>query len=715
MATHSNTMQPPSAGSGGPGSGNNRWSMSSAFRHSIGPGGALSQRPSPMAPLVGDDYSMLNSSVMGPPMNSNRRVSGFAPRQSMTGGNSGTPLSAGISGLSASAVSLRDPRPVKDRGYQRTLILNIVGFLNQYGYPHVVTTKNLSQPTNKDFQDIFKFMYLKLEPGYDFQKKFEDEVPVLLRTMRYPAADTITKTSLYTVGTPHSWPNMLALLGWMMEVILVIEKYKENVEAQQQLNNSYNRVRDLDPKMDMAQVPAEKALYYYLTRTYRVWMLTGNLQDPDLEQKMALSLQRRMDYAQEEVRNRTAANDVLKQELQALQAEESPLIALEKEQQLLRTDIEQFRKAIDHAEPRIEEVRRANEESKQKIENKHKKLIDIEQAKLEVQEVVKTQTMTRAGLDTKLEERNRLKRREDGLKQQVKDLENEQRSLDKRFQQGEAEAERLAKEYNALAVKIGMVPQSAKHANGQDYELQLDLDNAMSGAGKMFSVDIKGKAERAVSALRTKVTKDVNETSNELFGLNEELERLKDQVEEDSRELQNKEYQLGLLSKKYQEEKEITRTETQNHQTYLKSRQEQIEAMLQEMRENQAEADRLEQETLMMERQSAHYREIYNRQIKDVLAQLTETKQHVEQHVGTVLVMAERELEDTLVQKRQIQQVKQIEVQNEQRRNAVAAAAAAAAATVDGGDTMGDDVEDVVDLVADELVLERELLFSTTS
>ncbi|KAF9400361.1 hypothetical protein BGZ76_007734, partial [Entomortierella beljakovae] len=69
----------------------------------------------------------------------------------------------------------------------------------------------------------------------------------------YPAADTISKTSLYTVGTPHSWPNMLALLGWMMEVIL------EALEAQQ-LNNPYSRVRDLDPKMDMALVTAEKAL-----------------------------------------------------------------------------------------------------------------------------------------------------------------------------------------------------------------------------------------------------------------------------------------------------------------------------------------------------------------------------------------------------------------------------------------------------------------------
>ncbi|KAF9109630.1 kinetochore-associated Ndc80 complex subunit ndc80 [Mortierella sp. AM989] len=629
-------MQPPSAGSG-PGSGSSRWSMSSGLRQSIG-GGQLSQRPSPMAPLTGDDYGILNSSVMGPPMSSNRRVSGFAPRQSMGG-----PIS---SGLSASNVNIRDPRPVRDKAYQRNLIHSLVAFLTQSGYPHVITTKNLTQPSNKDFQDIFKFMYLKLEPGYDFQKKFEDEVHVLIRTMRYPAADTITKTSLYTVGVVHSWPNILALLGWMMEVILVIEKYKEIVESQQ-INNPYSRVRDLDPKMDMALVTAEKALYHYLTKTYRVWMLTGNLQDPELDAKLALSMQRRMEYAQEEVQNRTTANDALKQELQALQAEESPLVALEREQQVLRDDIEQFKKAIDHAEPRIEEVRRANEESKKAIENKQRKLIDIERAKVEVQEIVRTQTMTRAGLEAKLEERSRLKRREDALKQQVKDLENELRSLDKRSQFGESEAERLTKEYNALAVKIGIVPTSAKYAAGQDYELRLDLDSASSGSGRIFSVDVKGKAERAVSALRIKVTKDVNETSNELFSLNEELERLMDQVEEENRELQNKEYQLGLLSKKFQEEKDLARSEAAYHQTLVNSRQELIESMMQEMRENQAESDRLEQETLMMERQAMHNREVFNRQIKEALTQMTEAKQHVEQQIGLVRAMAETELEET--------------------------------------------------------------------
>ncbi|KAF9320057.1 autophagy protein, partial [Linnemannia elongata] len=608
MTSYSNTMQPPPSAtsyntSAGAGSGNSRWSVSSGFRQSINGGQRnsilnssvmMSQRPSPMGPLTGDDYGALGSSVMGPPTSGNRRISSFAPRQSMNGPGPGMGFSL------LNNVNIRDPRPVKDKVFQRNLILHIVNFLTQTGYPYVITNKNLTQPTNKDFQDIFKFLYLKLEPRYEFQKKFEDEVPVLLKTMRYPAADSISKTSLYTVGTPHSWPNMLALLGWMVDVITIIDKYNELMEAQQ-MSNAHNRDRDIDPKMDMTQVSPERALYHYLTKTYRVWMLTGNLHDPDIEESMAKSFQRRKEYAEDEVRSLDVLNDTRRQELEAARAEVSPLVALEGEQKTLKKDLEQFKKAIEHGVPRIEEVRVANEETRKNIINKEQKLSDLERAKREVQEIVRTQTTTRAGLETKIEERNRLRRNEDRLKQQVSDLEEQQRTLDKRFQEGESEAERLITEYNALAVKIGIVPRSGKHAGGQDFELRLDLDNAISGTGRLYSIETKNMAERTVGALRNQFTTNVNGTENELMTLKEDLDHLEDQIADKNAEIRIKEYQFGLLSKKHQEDKESARTDAANRQTFTESQEEQLQAMTLEINQNTAEADRLEQENILME------------------------------------------------------------------------------------------------------------------
>lgn len=76
-----------------------------------------------------------------------------------------------------------------------------------------------------------------------------------------------------------------------------------------------------------------------------------------------------------------------------------------------------------------------------------------------------------------------------------------------------------------------------------------------------------------------------------------------------------------------------------------------------EINQNTAEADRLEQENILMERQAAQNREIFNRRIKEILAQLTEAKQHVEEQVGLVQTMASKEVEDSEQQKKHVRQV----------------------------------------------------------
>ena len=77
-----------------------------------------------------------------------------------------------------------------------------------------------------------------LDPYYEFTKKFEEEVPVLIKSLRYcprapnfsssdsplpsryPFADQINKSNLFTVGSLHAWPTLLAMLLWIVDLIL---------------------------------------------------------------------------------------------------------------------------------------------------------------------------------------------------------------------------------------------------------------------------------------------------------------------------------------------------------------------------------------------------------------------------------------------------------------------------------------------------------------
>ena len=114
----------------------------------------------------------------------------------------------------------KDPRPIREKSFQLSCIKNLIKFLAK-SYDKPISQKILTAPSTKDFQNIFKFLYSQIDPTYEFGKKFEDEVPALLKGIRYPYAGDISKSSLLAVGSIHAWPALLAMLNWIVELILV--------------------------------------------------------------------------------------------------------------------------------------------------------------------------------------------------------------------------------------------------------------------------------------------------------------------------------------------------------------------------------------------------------------------------------------------------------------------------------------------------------------
>jgi len=52
--------------------------------------------------------------------------------------------------------------------------------------------------------------------------KIEDDVPAFFKRLRYPFQ--ISKSSLFAVGSPHTWPGLLASLVWITELLSYVEK-----------------------------------------------------------------------------------------------------------------------------------------------------------------------------------------------------------------------------------------------------------------------------------------------------------------------------------------------------------------------------------------------------------------------------------------------------------------------------------------------------------
>ena len=119
----------------------------------------------------------------------------------------------------------------------------------------------LATPTTKDFTNIMTFLLRQIDPHLlKGLGKLEEEVPALYKRLRYPFQARaclrvracvwcarlpptlsptpspthplthllqISKSNLTAVGSPHTWPSMLAALTWLVELLC----YQQRAEA----------------------------------------------------------------------------------------------------------------------------------------------------------------------------------------------------------------------------------------------------------------------------------------------------------------------------------------------------------------------------------------------------------------------------------------------------------------------------------------------------
>jgi kinetochore protein NDC80 len=182
-------------------------------------------------------------------------------KQSLGGGGSGSSAPIG-----------KDPRPVREKPFQLNCIKNLINFLARAGYDKPISQKILTAPSTKDFQSIFKFLYAQIDPSYDFGKKFEDEVPGLLKGIRYPYSGDISKSSLLAVGSIHAWPALLAMLNWMVELIMCCDELASGAGP-----DTSNKMQDIDtaPVDATMEAQPEKIFFDYLCKSYKIF-LAGN-------------------------------------------------------------------------------------------------------------------------------------------------------------------------------------------------------------------------------------------------------------------------------------------------------------------------------------------------------------------------------------------------------------------------------------------------------
>eukprot|EP01031_Cornospumella_fuschlensis_P033670 gene33670-40733_t len=199
-----------------------------------------------------------------------------AARRSSLSGSGGRLSDRRSSSLpSSTGVPPRDPRNLSDKNALPHGVRALYEFLHThqfFSHNPSMSLKSLYRPTNKEFYSIVLFLFKMLDGNYVCVGKMEDEIITMFKFLGYPYA--LSKSSLSAVGSPHAWPQVLAALLWLTELLNYDQAVVASSSAQ---NNNVARLTDA-PAVEGGEMiltssqQLEKKFYAYLHSAYHLFI-----------------------------------------------------------------------------------------------------------------------------------------------------------------------------------------------------------------------------------------------------------------------------------------------------------------------------------------------------------------------------------------------------------------------------------------------------------
>lgn len=496
------------------------------------------------------------------------RQSGSANQTSRQSFFNTAPMPAGVP---------RDPRPLKDRGFQKQLGQEMLDYLTQNNFEmdmkHSLTQNSMVSPTQKDFNNMFQWLYQRIDPGYKFYRNIDQEVPPILKALRYPYEKSITKSAISAVGGAN-WSTFLGLLHWMMQLARMMEQYNQG---------SYDEAC-AEAGFD---VRGDRIIFDFLTDAYHEWLAMEDDQEDKADDLMQPHIQKmaaRFDEANakylEQARMLEAEQEALRKQIDDLSRTESVLGQLDEQNKVYEDDRKKFENYNTFLVAKIEKYDGRAKMLNQETENIERELREAEEDRMQLQAAVDEQGMNIQDIDRMNTERERL---QNGVETTAERLEDtKKRVTEREFGAGQKldELERVVQEYNSLGYQIGIIPATATNAKGKTYELNLAITAAPnfrssrtrrtespeperllvdSNTGyqpqHLLNLDMKGTVKSGIIGLRKEVSERKNAAAETDMNNKDLLDKIREAIDDKQQEVEG----LGHRVRAAEEECEKTR------------------------------------------------------------------------------------------------------------------------------------------------------------
>ncbi|KAJ2777974.1 kinetochore-associated Ndc80 complex subunit ndc80 [Coemansia javaensis] len=583
----------------------------------------------------------------------NRRASVFAGSRRTTMAL----VAPGTATRGAAGAAVKDPRPIKDRAFQSKAQQRIMNYLSTHAYPGVLTPRTLSTPTVKDFEAIFKFLYAQLDPRFTYVKKFEEEALQVLRGIHYPYVSNISKSHIYSAGSMSTWPGLLAMLLWLVELIECVAQ----MVPQDSSGGGMGRGADAG---DSAQF-VDRVFFDYLAQAYPVWLDVGE-EPPELEEALARQFEQKNASLIQETADVERRLAEAKAELEALVGGESPLALLEKEHDALTKDKEKCDIYVGKVENTRQRLTDSLADQKQQQDAAQFEQMALEKEKAEVQEIVDAQQISPEDVDRMNTEQSQLLETLEGVQARAKEVAQAVWEHDARLSSLTDDIDTLAQEYAIKAHRLGFVgagraraaaaaaeaaaaagglPESASADPLGGVDIELAVDAGADDRAQMTSVDLRRDVRPALQRACDVLASRLYATQNAVLELREQMDQLVERRMEQQERVDEMDKQARRHNQTYKEMREAIMAETRAATAKIEALEGEIAAMRQEIKRGELMSKsalaHIEAEHESVQRGCRMRRSEINEDVVSILEDIVQVKTHAEKRLHELLEMVE--------------------------------------------------------------------------
>ncbi|KAL2113155.1 hypothetical protein VUR80DRAFT_10024 [Thermomyces stellatus] len=496
----------------------------------------------------------------------------------------------------------RDPRPLKDRSFQTRIGQELLDYLVQNNFEmemkHVLTQNIVKSPTQKDFNYMFQWLYHRIDPSHKFQKSIEQEVPPILKQLRYPYEKSITKSQIAAVGG-QNWSTFLGLLHWMMQLAQMLDGYA---------SGAYDQAC-LDAGVD---VSGDRIIFDFLSKAYRDWLsMDEDAGDEDAErvlaphvEAMAEAFENANSKYSAELEMLEAENARLQKEIEDLEKQTPDPAVLDNHFKIMEEDKVKFEEYNTLAQQRSEKYENRIEAIQEELDKATEELREAEDEKRNLQKSVDDLGISMQDIDRMTAERERLQKGIESASQRLDEIKKKASEKEAEASRKLDELERMVDRYNTLAYQIALIPATAANAGGEDYELRLMVNdgpdftssqfNGSSGPSAdrllvdpttgyqpahILNLDLRGRVKNSLLSLKKDISERRSAAMEAMMKDHDLLDGIKEAIEDKRGEVEALGHRVRAAEQEYEKTKEVTTAQKLNSDAQIEKMEKELAKM----------------------------------------------------------------------------------------------------------------------------------------